>query len=79
MGQAALALTRDRETLSTAIASSSSAMNASSDYVLITRRTAPPSGTAGTAEVTPPPPDTEFEDAEGVTSREFDKLTGDEE
>ena len=79
MRQVALALTRDRETLSTSIASSSSAMNASSDYVLITKRTAPPSGTAGTAAATPPPPDTEFEDAESVTSREFDKLTGDEE
>jgi hypothetical protein len=77
MGQAALTLTRYRETLSTSIASSSSAMNASSDYVLITRRTAPPAGTAGTAAVTPPPPDTAFEDAESVTSREFDKLTGD--
>ena len=79
MGQVALALTQDRETLSTSIASSSSAMNASSDYVLITRRTAPPSGTAGAAAATPPPPDTEFEYAESVTSREFDKLTGDEE
>ena len=63
IGQAALSLTQDRETLSASIASSSSAMNASSDYVLLTRRTEQPSGTAGTAAVTPPPPDTELEDA----------------